>query len=198
MQRVIVATGNRGKLDEIRSALDFPGWEFVTAEDLGAETLEVEETGDTFEANARLKARAYHEVFGIAALADDSGLVVDALDGAPGVYSSRYAGADATDADNNVKLLASLADVPQDGRTARFRSAIVLIGEDGVETVAEGSCEGSIGFGPRGAGGFGYDPLFLPDDAPGRTMAELDRAGKNAISHRGAALRALRERLGGA
>ncbi|MHB1017050.1 MAG: RdgB/HAM1 family non-canonical purine NTP pyrophosphatase [Coriobacteriia bacterium] len=198
MQRVIVATGNRGKLDEIRSALDFPGWEFVTAADLGAETLEVEETGDTFEANARLKARAYHEVFGIAALADDSGLEVDALQGAPGVYSSRYAGADATDADNNVKLLAALADVPQDGRTARFRSAIVLIGEDGVETVAEGSCEGSIGFEPRGAGGFGYDPLFLPDDAPGRTMAELDRAGKNAISHRGAALRALRERLGGA
>ncbi|MHB8804927.1 MAG: RdgB/HAM1 family non-canonical purine NTP pyrophosphatase [Coriobacteriia bacterium] len=198
MQRVIVATGNRGKLDEIRSALDFPGWEFVTAADLGAETLEVEETGDTFADNARLKARAYHEVFGIVALADDSGLEVDALDGAPGVYSARYAGPDATDADNNVKLLGALADVPESGRTARFHSVIVLVGEDGAETVAEGACEGSIGFEPRGTGGFGYDPLFRPDATPGRTMAELDRAGKNAISHRGAALRALRERLEGA
>lgn len=195
MQRVIVATGNRGKLDEIRSALDFPGWEFVTAADLGAETLEVEETADTFEGNARLKARAYQEVFGMASLADDSGLEVDALGGAPGVYSSRYAGPDATDADNNAKLLSVLADVPGARRTARFHSVIVLIGEDGVETAAGGTCEGSIGFEARGVGGFGYDPLFWPVATPGRTMAELDRAGKNAISHRGAALRELRERL---
>ncbi|MDY0340156.1 MAG: RdgB/HAM1 family non-canonical purine NTP pyrophosphatase [Coriobacteriia bacterium] len=195
MQRVIVATGNRGKLDEIRSALDFPGWEFVTAADMGAETLEVEETGDTFEENARLKARAYHDVFGIAALADDSGLQVDALDGVPGVYSSRYAGSDATDADNNVKLLAALAEVPESGRTARFRSVMVFVDVNGSETVAEGVCEGSIGVEAQGSGGFGYDPLFLPLAAPGRTMAELDRADKNAISHRGAALRALRECL---
>lgn len=196
MPRVIVATGNRGKLDEIRTALDFPGWEFVTAADLGAETLEVEETGDTFVDNARLKARAYHNAFGIPALADDSGLEVDALGGAPGVYSSRYAGPDATDADNNVKLLSALADVPDAERTARFRSLIVLVDADGTETIAEGACEGSIGHEPRGTGGFGYDPLFLPHATPGRAMAELDRAEKNAISHRGAALRALRELLG--
>lgn len=195
MQRVIVATGNRGKLDEIRSALDFPGWEFVTTADLGVEALEVEETGDTFEDNARLKARAYHDAFGIAALADDSGLEVDALGGAPGVYSSRYAGPTATDADNNVKLLAALADVPAAERAARFRSVVVLIDKDGTEFVAAGVCEGSIGSEARGDGGFGYDPLFLPVAAPGQTMAELGRADKNAISHRGAALRALRERL---
>ena len=196
MQRVIVATGNRGKLDEIRTALDFPGWEFVTAADLGADALEVEETGDTFVDNARLKAHAYHDAFGIPALADDSGLEVDALGGAPGVYSSRYAGPDATDADNNVKLLSALADVPDAERTARFRSLIVLVDADGAETIAEGACEGSIGHEPRGTGGFGYDPLFLPHATPGRAMAELDRAEKNAISHRGAALRALRELLG--
>lgn len=197
MRRVIVATGNRGKVEEIRSALDLFGWEFVTAADLGTRTLDVEETGDTFVDNARLKARAYHEAFGIAALADDSGLEVDALDGAPGVYSSRYAGPDATDADNNMKLLAALEDVPPADRTARFRSVIVLIDEDGTETVADGACEGAIGFEARGTGGFGYDPLFLPEESPGRTMAELDRAGKNAISHRGAALRALKASLGG-
>lgn len=194
-RRVVVATANRGKLAEIRSALDFGGWEFVTATDLGAEPLEVEETGDTFEANARLKARAYHEAFGMPALADDSGLEVDALAGEPGVYSSRYAGEDATDAENNVKLLGALAEVPTEMRTARFRSVIVFVDEDGSETVAVGACEGSIGYEARGVGGFGYDPLFQPAVTPGRTMAELELAEKNAISHRGAALRALRERL---
>lgn len=197
MRRIIVATGNRGKLEEIRSALDFPGWEFVTAADLGADTLHVEETGETFLDNARLKAHAYRDAFGLAALADDSGLEVDVLGGEPGVYSSRYAGETATDADNNEKLLAALADTPCERRTARFRSVIVLVAEDGIETVAEGACEGSIDFEPRGTGGFGYDPLFLPDAAAGRTMAELDLAGKNAISHRGAALRALHELLEG-
>lgn len=197
LRRVIVATANRGKLTEIRSALDFEGWEFVTAADLGREPLEVEETGDTFEANARLKVHAYRDAFGLAALADDSGLEVDAIGGAPGVYSSRYAGPDATDADNNVKLLEALADVSPAARAARFRSVIVLVDEDGSETVAAGACEGAIGFEPRGSGGFGYDPLFLPDATPGRAMAELALAEKNAISHRGAALRALRDLLGG-
>jgi XTP/dITP diphosphohydrolase len=196
-RRVIVATGNRGKLAEIRSALDFEGWEFVTAADLGAGALEIEETGETFLENARLKAHAYREAFGLPALADDSGLEVDALAGEPGVYSSRYAGAGATDADNNVKLLSALADVASGARTARFHSVIVLVDEEGAETVAEGTCEGAIGHEPRGEGGFGYDPLFLPDATPGRTMAELAMAEKNAISHRGAALRALRGKLAG-
>ncbi len=195
MPRVIVATGNRGKLEEIRSALDLPGWEFVTASDLGSSTLDVEETGSTFEENARLKARAYHETFGLPALADDSGLEVDALGGEPGVYSSRYAGPGATDSHNNAKLMAALEGVPAGQRGARFRSVIVYVDADGDEVVVDGVCEGSIGFEAHGSGGFGYDPVFLPLEAPGRTMADLAMAEKNAISHRGAALRALRDAL---
>lgn len=193
--RVIVATTNRGKLAEIRSTLAVPGWEFVTAEELGATALDVEETGDTFEENAALKAHAYAERFGIPALADDSGLEVDRLDGAPGVRSSRYAGEDATDADNNEKLLRALADVSTEGRSARFRSVAVLAWPDGRTLTTSGACEGSIGLEPIGSGGFGYDPLFLPVATPGRTMAELEMSEKNAISHRGAALRALRDLL---
>lgn len=194
-RRVVVATANRGKLDEIRSALGFEGWEFVTTADLGAAPLEVEETGGTFEENARLKARAYHGAFGFAVLADDSGLEVDALGGAPGVHSSRYAGEAATDADNNAKLLAALAGTLDVARAARFRCVMVFVGEDGAETVVSGACEGRIATEGRGTGGFGYDPLFLPQATPGRAMAELGRDEKNAISHRGAALRALREAL---
>ncbi len=193
---VIVATTNPGKLAEIRSALDFPGWEFVTAADLGAEPLDVEETGETFIANARLKAHAYHETFGLPALADDSGLEVDVLGGAPGVYSSRYAGGCCGgDAQNNARLLMELEEIPADERTARFRSVMVFVNEAGDETVADGACEGTIGFEHRGTGGFGYDPLFLPNATPGRTMAELTIEEKNAISHRGAALRALKAKL---
>ena len=199
VRRVVVATANRGKLEEIRSALPFEGWEFVTATDLGEAPLHVEETGTTFVANARLKAHAYHEAFGLAALADDSGLEVDVLGGAPGVYSSRYADdcLGGGDSANNARLLVELEEVPAAERSARFRSVMVLVDEDGHETVAEGSCEGTIGFQPRGTGGFGYDPLFLPEATPGRTMAELTLAEKNEISHRGAALRALRTQLGG-
>jgi len=194
-RRVIVASTNRGKLAEIRSALDFEGWEFMTADDLGLDPLEVEETGETFLDNALLKARAYAEAFGMPALADDSGLEVDALAGAPGVRSARYSGEDATDARNNALLLSQLADVPEARRTSRFRSAVVLAEPSGTVTAASGECEGSIGFEPRGTGGFGYDPLFMPSAAPGRSMAELSLAEKNAISHRGAALQALREAL---
>lgn len=195
-RRVVVATANRGKLEEIRAALASTGLEFVTAADLGAAPLDVEETGETFEANARLKAHAYHDAFGLPALADDSGLEVDALGGAPGVYSSRYAGEPSDDAANNARLLAELAGVPAEQRTARFRCVLVYVDADGGEVVATGVCEGTIGFEPRGTGGFGYDPLFWPVAAPGRTMAELATDEKNAISHRGAALRALAEVLG--
>ncbi len=196
-QLVVVASGNHGKLIEIRSALDFPGWRFAPASELDSEWPSPEEDGETFEDNARIKARASRERFAFAALADDSGLEVDALDGAPGVFSSRFAGPCATDAENNARLLLALADVAEAQRTARFRCTIVFIGEDGVETVANGTCEGRIGFEPRGEGGFGYDPLFLPDATPGRAMAELSLAEKNAISHRGAALRDLRRQLAG-
>lgn len=195
--RVVVASNNHGKLAEIRSAIDIEGVEFVSAGELDTEWPSPVEDGDTFEANARIKAVAARERFGFAALADDSGLEVDALDGAPGVYSSRFAGPCATDADNNERLLLSLADVGASERTARFRSTIVLLGADGSEYVANGTCEGRIGFAPRGEGGFGYDPLFEPDAAPGRTMAELTLAEKNSISHRGAALRNLKAMLAG-
>ena len=130
-KRVIVASTNHGKLAEIRSALDFGGWEFVTAADLGLTPLEVEETGDTFYENALLKAGAYAEAFGLPALADDSGLEVDALGGEPGVRSARYSGEGATDALNNKKLLVALAEVKDGSRTARFRSAVVLVDPDG-------------------------------------------------------------------
>jgi len=195
-QRVVVATGNSHKVDEIAEALAPFGWEFVSVNDLGGWDSP-EETGATFEENARLKALAAHARFGIASLADDSGLEVDALDGAPGVYSSRYAGECATDALNNARLLLALEGVVEPERTARFKSTIVLIREDGTETVASGTCEGRIGTEPRGSNGFGYDPLFWPGATPGRTMAELEIAEKNAISHRGAALAALRSLLAG-
>jgi len=193
-KRVVVATRNAGKLDEIRDALPFPHWRFVSSAELG-EWPEPEETGATFEENARIKAVAARERFGLAALADDSGLEVDALGSEPGVYSSRYAGPCATDAENNARLLLALEDVPARQRTARFRCVMVFIDEDGTEVVASGACEGAIAFEPRGEGGFGYDPLFQPDATPGRRMAELSTAEKNAISHRGAALRVLREEL---
>jgi XTP/dITP diphosphohydrolase len=194
---VVVASNNHGKLAEIRSALPFAHWRFSAASELDTEWPSPEETGDTFEANARIKAVACRERFGFAALADDSGLEVDALDGAPGVYSARFAGPCADDAENNARLLIALADVPQMERTARFRCSIVFIAADGTETVATGTCEGRIGFERRGEHGFGYDPLFLPDATPGRSMAELTLAEKNEISHRGAALRDLRSKLVG-
>jgi len=196
-KRVVVATGNRGKLAEIRSALAFEGWRFVSADDLDAEWPSPEEDAESFEENARIKARAARERFGMAALADDSGLEVDALNGEPGVRSSRYSGPCATDAQNNERLLLALSDTPAAARTARFACTMVFIDDDGTETVATGTCEGSIGLVPRGDGGFGYDPLFWPAAASGKTMAELSIAEKNAISHRGAALRDLRARLSG-
>ena len=194
---VVVATGNHGKLAEIRSALDFGGWRFVAARELDEEWPSPDENGETFEDNARIKAVASRERFALAALADDSGLEVDALDGAPGVYSSRFAGPCASDAENNSRLLVALQDVGAEHRTARFRCTIVFVAPDGTQTVATGTCEGRIGFVPRGEHGFGYDPLFEPDATPGFTMAELSLAEKNAISHRGAALRDLRSKLVG-
>ena len=195
-RRIVVATGNLGKIEEIRGALDFPGWTFVSAGEIGP-WPDVPETGETFVDNALIKARAAVELYGLRALADDSGLEVDALGGAPGVRSSRYAGENATDADNNAKLLAALGGIPDEGRTARFRCVMALVDTDGSVVTAQGVCEGRIGVTATGEGGFGYDPLFLPAAAPGRTMAQLSLPEKNAISHRGAALRALREALAG-
>lgn len=193
---VVIASNNAHKAQEIAEALSFPGWEFGTLRQLGIESDPAEDA-DTFLGNARIKARAAREASGgKAVLADDSGLEVDALGGAPGVYSARYAGEDAADAENNAKLLAALADVPDSERTARFVCTLVFIDEDGAETVARGTVEGRIGREGRGENGFGYDPLFLPDVfADGRTLAEAAPEEKNAVSHRGNALRKLRELL---
>ena len=184
MKTVLIATNNAHKAEEIASALAFEDWEFRTLRELGIRSDPAEDA-DSFEGNARIKALAAHEASGgMAALADDSGLQVDALGGAPGVYSARYAGEDATDAQNNAKLLAALADVPDEKRTARFVSTLVFVDED------------RVGHEGRGSEGFGYDPLFFPDVFGGeRTLAEVSQAEKNAVSHRGNALRALRALL---
>lgn len=193
MKTVVLATNNVHKVSEISHALDFSGWEFKTLKEMGVHSDPVEDA-DSFLGNARIKAQAARQACGgMATLADDSGLEVDALDGAPGVWSSRFAGEEATDEDNNNKLLADLKNVPDDRRTARFVCTLVFIDEDGQEVTARGTVEGRIGFEPRGDGGFGYDPLFWPDVFDGQcTLAEVPQKRKNEVSHRGNALRTLR------
>lgn len=192
--RIVVATGNAHKLTEIRDALDGLPIEVVSIFDIDPQWDCPEETAVTFAGNAAIKAEAGYKRTGLPCLADDSGLVVDALDGAPGVWSARYAGENATDADNNAKLLKELATVATKDRTARFISSLSVVGLDALAPslehllVFEGSAEGSILFEPQGENGFGYDPLFTPDVFPGRTYAELTMQEKNQISHRGKAL----------
>jgi XTP/dITP diphosphohydrolase len=189
---LLLASANQGKLRELRTILHGLPVELVGLTEAGlGEPPEVEETGDTFLANALLKARAYAAWSGLAAVADDSGLEVDALGGAPGVRSARYAGPGAGDQANLDKLLAALAGVPPERRTARFRCAAVLVDPGGGEWHAEAAWEGRVLEAPRGSGGFGYDPVFLPDGWD-RTSAEVDQATKDAASHRGKAFRALR------
>lgn len=189
----IVATHNAKKLKELARILQPLGIEAVTGDDLGLQLTEAEETGDTFEENARLKAELACRESGLPAIADDSGLMVDALNGAPGVYSARYAGEGASDADRNDKLLAQLRDVPEAKRTAQFVSAVCCIFPNGDMVTARGECPGLIAFAPAGEGGFGYDPLFVVEG--GKTYAELTAGEKDALSHRGNALRLFRERL---
>ncbi len=193
---VVVATGNMHKLVEIEDILSgvLPGVRFVALGQLG-EFPDPEETGSTFLENALIKAEAAVEETGLSAIADDSGLVVDALDGEPGVYSARYAGVHGDDAANNAKLLEKLAGVPDGERAARFMSVIALVDASGAVLTGEGACEGVIGHEGRGEHGFGYDPLFLPNDTPGLTMAELEPAQKNAISHRFHALQDLARQI---
>jgi XTP/dITP diphosphohydrolase len=192
--RLVVATGNADKAREIRAVLDRAGAD-VELLPRPEEVPEVEETGTTLVANARLKAVALRDATGIAALGEDTGLEVDALGGAPGVFSARYAGEGASYADNVAKLLREVGSVRRASRTARFRTAVVLAQPDGSELVAEGVVEGVIADEPRGTGGFGYDAVFAPAGAGGRTFAELTADHKHAISHRGRALRALAVRL---
>lgn len=195
MKTVVIASNNAHKIDEIRAALDFAGWEFASLKEAGVAS-DPEENAETFEGNARIKARAAHEVSGRAVLADDSGLEVDALQGEPGVRSARYAGVHGDDAANNRKLLEKLAGIPDAERTARFVCALVFVDEDGTELTARGTVEGRIGYEEKGTEGFGYDPLFLPDDFGGsRTFAEVSQSEKTAISHRGRALNDLKVQI---
>ena len=194
---LVVASRSVHKVGELRVLLDVPGAELLTLDDLGVEG-DVDETGSTFEANAALKARHAARATGLPALADDSGLEVDALDGGPGVRTRRYAGENATDAQNNAKLLAALEGLPPERRGARYVCvlALALPGDAGPRgglpvTVVRGTCRGRIATTPRGTGGFGYDPIFEPrSELPGgRTLGEWSAAEKNAISHRAAAAR---------
>jgi len=191
---LVLASGNAGKLEELRAMLAGLPLRIVAQGELGVE--DVPETGLTFVENALIKARHASAVTGLPALADDSGLIVDALGGAPGLYSARYAGTPSNAAANNAKLLDAMREVPAERRSARFYAVIVLLRhpEDPQPLIAEGRWEGEIAFAPRGDGGFGYNPVFF-DPVHGQTAAEMDAATKNRLSHRARALETLRGQL---
>lgn len=191
-RRVVLATANPDKARELADALVGLDLDLVPRP---AGVPDVDETGTTLLENARLKAHALVAATGLPALADDTGLEVDALGGAPGVWSARYAGEHATYADNVTKLLTELGAATRNARTARFRTVLVLAEPDGTELAVDGVAEGVIAETPSGDGGFGYDPVFVPAGGGGRTFAEMTLAEKQAVSHRGRALRALAARL---
>jgi XTP/dITP diphosphohydrolase len=194
IEKLVLASGNRGKLNELSDLLQSLNYQIYSQAELGVP--EVPETGTTFVENAIIKARNAAQHTGFAALADDSGIEVDALDGAPGVYSARFSGADATAEKNNTLLVEKLRNVPASERTARYRAVIVYMrhAADPSPIICEGSWEGLIQLEPRGDGGFGYDPyFFLPQ--LGCTSAELSATEKNQLSHRGKALGLLVDRL---
>jgi len=189
---LVCASANPDKVVEIAALLDGVARLLPRP----PEVPDVVEDADSLEGNARLKASAICAASGSAAVADDTGLEVDALGGAPGVYAARYAGEGVTYADNREKLLTELAGVAEADRTARFRTVAIVVRPDGSEIVVEGVCEGRIAFADRGDRGFGYDALFIPTDGDGRTFAEMSDAEKNEISHRGRAFVALAAALG--
>lgn len=202
---ICAASNNAGKLKELRRILERMGHEVKSLRELGI-TLDPEETGTTFAENARIKAEAFCKASGLPTVADDSGLCVDALHGAPGVYSARYAGHHGDDAANNAKLLREMQNVPAENRTARFVSAVCFLLPDGRELLVEGECPGTVAFTETGSNGFGYDPLFVPDrvglpdgttieNTARRSYAELADGEKDAISHRGRAMAAMAEAL---
>jgi XTP/dITP diphosphohydrolase len=193
MRALLLATTNRHKLDEYRAILSDLPFTLLSLDDIQLD-MDVEETGTTFRENAELKARAYAHASGMLSLADDSGLEIDALGGAPGVYSARFAGPDATYEERFDILLSQLRDVPMEQRTARFRCVISLAEPSGYLQSVDGTIEGVIADAPRGKNGFGYDPIFLVP-ALGKTTAELTPEHKNQISHRGRAARLARELL---
>jgi XTP/dITP diphosphohydrolase len=196
-RRLLVATGSDHKLGELRDLLDLPNTDLVSLADVGIED-DADETGATFEANARIKAVHYAKQSGMPTLADDSGIEVDALGGRPGVKTRRYAGPNATDADNNRKLLGELADFyGPDERMARYRCFLVLAEDGSVVEQTDGTFEGRITFEPRGKGGFGYDPIFEPltEEPGGRTVGQMSTEEKNRVSHRAIAAHAMRTKL---
>lgn len=194
MNKLILSSSNVHKIEEIKSILEALEFEIISKNDIGLEALEVEEDGDTLVENALKKAREIaQKVTGIV-IADDTGLFVDYLDGRPGVYSARYAGEDCSYKENNKKLLRELDQVDMEKRTARFKTVIAIIYENGDEEVVEGVCEGVILTKGQGAAGFGYDPLFKPNGYD-KTFAELGSDVKNKISHRARALVKLKETL---
>lgn len=194
MQKLVIASGNQGKLRELAALLEPLDYEVHTQAEFNVP--DVPETGTTFVENAIIKARHAAEITGLPAVADDSGIEVDALDGAPGVYSARFSAPDASDEKNNALLVEKLRDVPEDQRTARYRAVIVYMkhAKDPSPMICEGSWEGRIVLQPQGEGGFGYDPYFFVP-THGCTSAELSAEQKNRLSHRGQALRKLVDRL---
>ena len=202
---ICAATGNAGKLKELRRILEAQGHQVKSQKELGI-ALDPEETGTTFEANALIKAEAICKASGLATIADDSGLMVDALGGEPGVYSARYCGHHGDDEANNDKLLENMDSVPEGQRAAKFVSAVTLMLPDGRSLTCMGDCPGKVGFVRKGTNGFGYDPLFIPthtgtkegrrlENTQGRSYAQLEDWEKDAISHRGNALRELQKVL---
>ena len=193
--KFVLASSNPGKIAEMRQIMAPLGMEILSKKEAGAD-IEVVEIGTTFAENALLKAREICRISGLPAIADDSGLVVDALGGRPGVYSARYAGDEASDADRIVKLLAEMQTVSgAAARSARFVSVIACAFPDGAYLTAEGVCEGWITQSPQGEGGFGYDPVFAVPAYQGRTFAQISPEEKNKISHRGRALAAFGDKL---
>jgi len=189
--RIIAATRNKGKVKELQAILGDLGIKVISQADAGID-IEVEETGDTFEKNALIKAKAVAMMSDLPVIADDSGLCVDALGGAPGVYSARYAGDNATDEDRNNKILADLGETKN--RRAKFVSVIAMVFPDGDEITTRGETYGQITYEPIGNGGFGYDPIFLSDDLK-KTFAQAEDDEKNKVSHRARALEALYKKL---
>lgn len=193
MKSFIIASNNAHKVLELNRILKPLGIAALTAKQAGVNLDDVEETGSTFAENARLKAKAAFEKCNIPSIADDSGLMVDALNGAPGVFSARYAGPGASDSDKINKLLCELKDMPMDKRTAAFVCSICCILDSGEIIEVSGRCNGKIAFEPKGKGGFGYDPVFIAEN--GKSFAELSSDEKDMLSHRGCALRALKTEL---
>lgn len=188
----IIATHNKKKLGELSRILSPLGINAVTAEQVGLTLTDAEETGETFEENAYIKAKSGCDESNMPCIADDSGLMVDALSGAPGVYSARFSGVHGDDEANIDKLLSMLENVQDEKRTARFKSAVCCVFPNGDVITVDGVCEGKIGFERRGNGGFGYDPVFMVGD---KSFSELTAEEKDAISHRGNALRKLKTEL---